>query len=279
MFIRAITGIVVALAVLYSIFYLHTYYVAGFAGVVFLLGIFEWSNLMGFEKLSSKAINSIAFIGIAALIYFAIVFQYIKLFSFLYFALVWWLLAVVLTFIYPKSKQVLSIKFVSFIAGVLTILPACFSIIYILDSSVLGRGWLLFLLLVIWGADTGAYFVGKAFGSKKLSENISPGKTWEGVLGGFLTALLLTVALFAARLMFPKSASFIPECSLVKMLTLSFIITFFALIGDLQESIFKRIRGVKDSGNLLPGHGGILDRIDSLTAAAPMFLVAFAFLY
>jgi phosphatidate cytidylyltransferase len=127
-----------------------------------------------------------------------------------------------------------------------------------------GPGYVLFLLLLIWVADIGAYFAGRHWGQRKLAPVISPGKTWEGVWGA--TAAALAFALLGAAVLGigTRWPWFVAIC----MVTVG-----FSIIGDLFESMIKRQRGVKDSGSLLPGHGGVLDRIDSLTAAAPVFLL------
>jgi phosphatidate cytidylyltransferase len=116
------------------------------------------------------------------------------------------------------------------------------------------------MLIIVWAADIGAYFSGKRFGRVKLAPSISPGKTWEGVAGGLLAVLLLVVG----RGYWAGSdlAVLVPFCLAVAMIS---------VVGDLTVSIFKRNAGVKDSGSLFPGHGGLLDRIDSVTAAAPLF--------
>ena len=126
-----------------------------------------------------------------------------------------------------------------------------------------GSWLILLLLLIVWAADTGAYFSGKAFGKKKLAPSISPGKTQAGLLGGLIAAPL--VALVAANLM-P-----IETIEPVRLVLLSLVTTLVSVGGDLMISLHKRTSGFKDSGNLLPGHGGILDRLDSLLAAAPFF--------
>jgi phosphatidate cytidylyltransferase len=122
------------------------------------------------------------------------------------------------------------------------------------------------MLLIVWIADIGAYFVGKGFGRVKLAPAISPGKTWEGVLGG-LTAVVLLAAIGSPTLGI-GIAVLVPFCLAVSMLS---------VVGDLTVSMFKRAAGVKDSGSIFPGHGGLLDRMDSVTAAAPLF--AFALRY
>jgi phosphatidate cytidylyltransferase len=119
---------------------------------------------------------------------------------------------------------------------------------------------LLFVLVIVWVADIGAYFTGKRFGKVKLAPKISPGKTWEGVFGGLLAVAVL--ALVRARWL---------EIDIVVLLPFCLAVAIISIVGDLTVSMFKRNAGVKDSGRLFPGHGGVLDRIDSVTAAAPLF--------
>ena len=110
-------------------------------------------------------------------------------------------------------------------------------------------------------ADTAAYFFGRAFGKRKLAPKVSPGKSWEGVFGGLLASLLVTLGVGLYR-------DWLPSELLLAMLGAA-VVVLISVVGDLTESMFKRQAGVKDSSNLLPGHGGVLDRIDSLTAAMP----------
>ena len=117
-------------------------------------------------------------------------------------------------------------------------------------------------MLLVVAADIGAYFAGRQFGRNKLAPRVSPGKTWEGVLGGVAGAAIVAavgVTLF--------------EVPIGPFIGLSLVTVLASVVGDLTESLFKRHAGVKDSGSLLPGHGGVLDRVDSVTAAAPIFLV------
>lgn len=123
---------------------------------------------------------------------------------------------------------------------------------------------LLALLVVVWIADTAAYFSGRRFGRRKLAPLVSPGKTWEGVAGAFLGVILYFMALAAARL------PILPELLRWPVLAVFLGMTALGIVGDLFESWMKREAGVKDSGTLLPGHGGVLDRIDALTSSLPL---------
>ena len=125
----------------------------------------------------------------------------------------------------------------------------------------------MFALLIVWVADIGAYFVGKGFGRVKLAPQISPGKTWEGVLGGLAAVLIL--AAIGSPVLDIDIAVLVPFCLAVAMIS---------IVGDLTVSMFKRNAGVKDSGSLFPGHGGILDRIDSVSSAAPLFALAMSWI-
>jgi phosphatidate cytidylyltransferase len=129
-------------------------------------------------------------------------------------------------------------------------------------------GLLLALMAIVWVADTAAYFAGRRFGKRKLAPSISPGKTWEGVYGALIAVALYALALlpFAARAGY--SGALLPAAA-TAWVVLVLLLAAVSIVGDLFESQLKRQRGVKDSGKLLPGHGGILDRIDALVAALP----------
>ena len=129
------------------------------------------------------------------------------------------------------------------------------------------RSWaLMFILLWVWAADTGAYFAGRAFGKHKLAPLVSPGKTIEGLLGGVALALAVVAGVYAAGLL---------EAQLWSLMLVALFTVLASALGDLFESMVKRERGFKDSGTILPGHGGMLDRIDSVTAAMPIALAGF----
>jgi phosphatidate cytidylyltransferase len=153
------------------------------------------------------------------------------------------------------------------VAGLLVIVPMWLGVALIHADP--GPAYVLVLMLLVWGADTGAYFAGRAFGRHKLAPHVSPGKSWEGVAGGM--AMTVAVAAMASWLLHPMMGA--PLFILLSLVTVA-----FSILGDLQESMFKRIVDLKDSGGLLPGHGGVLDRIDSLTAASPVFALGVAWL-
>ena len=145
--------------------------------------------------------------------------------------------------------------------GLVLISAAVTAIFAVWDSS---PWWLMYLFLLVWGADSGAYFVGRKLGKKKLAPDVSPNKSTEGLYGGLITAMIIVVVVEVLYL----------DLSLAEhilFLILSVVTVFSSVLGDLFESMIKRRAGIKDSGRILPGHGGVLDRIDSLLAAAPIF--------
>ena len=148
--------------------------------------------------------------------------------------------------------------------GLFALVPAWLAL-SILHGMVDSGPWqVMFLLVLVWSADSGAYVAGRKFGAHKLALRISPGKTWEGVLGGMLFAVVPAVL---AGLYWYEGTGPLAVFLVVCLFTVA-----FSIVGDLLESLLKRQAHVKDSGRLLPGHGGILDRIDSLTAAAPVYV-------
>jgi len=162
----------------------------------------------------------------------------------------------------PGAQPDDSYRAVSFCTAIISITTGWFAISWIRMQP--EGSWLILLwLLIVWAADTGAYFAGKTFGKNKLAPRISPGKTREGLLGGLITAPL--IALLAASLM--PISNIYPA----RLVLLSLVTALVSVGGDLLISLHKRTSGFKDSSNLLPGHGGILDRVDSLIASAPFF--------
>lgn len=221
-------------------------------GLLVLAGAWEWS---GFLQLGTTAgrISYVALIaGVIAVMSFVIPEQIDLL---LIAACGWWLVAFVWTFFFPTPIPAA----VRWVCGVLVLVPLFMALqsLYQLDPVLL-----LFSLLIVWAADIGAYFVGRKFGRVKLAPSISPGKTWEGVFGGLAAVVVLTLVWAHFR-----------ELGVAVLLPFCLGVAALSIVGDLTVSMFKRTAGVKDSGKLFPGHGGVLDRIDSVSAAAPLFVI------
>lgn len=152
----------------------------------------------------------------------------------------------------------------SLVIGLLILLPAWQALVQ-LKQWPQGNWLIVAVMVLVWAADIGAYFSGKALGRRKLAPQVSPGKSWEGLVGGLITSLLITLAVGLYRGWSPRE--------LVLALLGAAVVVVISVVGDLTESMFKRSSGIKDSSQLLPGHGGVMDRIDSLTAAVPVFTV------
>ena len=173
-------------------------------------------------------------------------------------AAAWWLVALAWLALAPQRVQGWSAA----LAGLLSLVPAGIALAELRLTPVIGAALTLFAVVQIVAADTGAFFAGRRFGRILLAPRVSPGKTWEGVFGGLLLAALVAWA-GAAWFGLPVA----------RMLVAGVVAAAFSIVGDLTESMFKRHAGVKDSGSIFPGHGGVLDRIDSITAGAPLLLL------
>ena len=228
---------------------------------VALLAGFEWALLGGITKTFYRIVFTTL---LTVQIWFMTEYLADYLYLFIYFSVLLWLgLYFWLKKIVPlNSGPVLSpIKLIS----ACIIVPAAVYAMYVLHQVESGPKWLLYGLVLVWVADIGAYFAGKKFGHTKLAEHISPGKTKEGLWGAIgATSLYSLLAAFYFE---------IDNMQIILLLLLSLTLTLISVTGDLYESYLKIECGIKDSGHILPGHGGILDRIDSVLAAMPMFIV------
>ena len=174
---------------------------------------------------------------------------------------VWWLW-VASQIIMQKPSRFFTVQNSMFVAGIgVLIFTTCFAALSFLRGQ--SQNWVMTLLLIVWLADTAAYFSGRQFGKRLLAPKISPKKTWEGACGALITVFLSILWmgwLCGLKLLLVFYLSLLGSCTVI-----------ISIVGDLFESLLKRKVGVKDSGQLLPGHGGLLDRMDSLLAAAPFF--------
>lgn len=256
---RVVTALILAPLTIWAIIALP---VGGFAllfGVITLLGAWEWGRIVGLQ--SARQLLFPAAIAIVLGTLYRHLDNHLLINVVAASALAWWLVALLQVVTFPASERFwVRSAWSRAVAGLLILAPAWLAMVLIHQR--LGAGYILLLLFLIWGADTGAYFAGRAFGRRKLAPKVSPGKSWEGVYG----ALLSTVVLALAGYYWLE-----PSLGLLPFLLLCLLVVMVSILGDLTESLFKRITHIKDSGGLLPGHGGILDRIDSLTAAAPVF--------
>ncbi|MGC9401010.1 phosphatidate cytidylyltransferase [Vibrio genomosp. F10] len=274
---RIITALILAPLVILGIFELPlSLFVIAIAAVTGI-GFWEWTQ---FVEHKSRLRALVPSLFIAALSFVVIAFDAKSLNALLpthYFVLAlgsaWWLYASALAITYPRSSQSWQASnFLRHAFGLLTLLPFLWSILILRAQGIetdvyYGAKLVLFVCLIVWAADSGAYFAGRAFGRRKMAPSVSPNKTIEGLVGGIITAII--VGWFTAQwfgIEFTSSAS---------MVVITLITVIISVLGDLVESMFKRVSGIKDSSNIIPGHGGVLDRIDSLTAAFPVF----AFLY
>ena len=177
---------------------------------------------------------------------------------------IWWLLAMLWLKHYNfASDHDTHARVFKLAAGTLAVIPAWCALAVIHAQQPYGSRWLMLALAIVWAADTGAYFVGRKFGKRKLSPRISPNKTVEGMVGGAVAGMVVAVA---AAPLAGATLQQLPAVALVAACTVG-----FSVVGDLFESLLKRHVGAKDSGDLIPGHGGVLDRIDSVLAALPVF--------
>ncbi|MGJ8582303.1 MAG: phosphatidate cytidylyltransferase [Psychromonas sp.] len=277
---RIITALVLAPLAIAAIFFLPLNFFILFATVIFLLASKEWAGFVS-KAPSSKIIYIFAFVLGSSLFFMPaehiwveqVLNPYISLG--LSVAAVWWCIALLMVISYPVSASLWkSSRVIKAVFGLLTLVPFFWGLVVLRSVNMdidfyYGSQLVMYVFLLVWAADSGAYFAGRQFGKRKLAPNVSPGKTIEGLLGGLVSAAI--VAYFASQYFA------IADDKLTLFFVASIVTTLVSALGDLTESIFKREAGLKDSSNLLPGHGGILDRIDSLTAAVPVFALIYIY--
>jgi len=254
---RIMTALISLVLISVVFFVLPPQYAEWLMGLLLVIGAWEWSGFLG----GTSSLLRVAYTGAIAVCLALIYFVFPELTApLLQIACVWWFIAFFWNLRFPTAIPMP----VRWICGFLVIVPLFAALILLYR---LGLEYLIFTLIIVWAADAGAYFAGKMFGRVKLAPAISPGKTWEGVIGGLLLVGGLAVAAGVSRDL--SIAVFLPFCLAVAAIS---------IVGDLTVSMFKRTAGVKDSGSLFPGHGGVLDRIDSVAAAAPMFALGLGWL-
>ncbi|WP_163932992.1 phosphatidate cytidylyltransferase [Paraferrimonas sp. SM1919] len=276
---RIMTALVLLPAFMALIFLAPQWLFVATLFAIFCLAAKEWGNLIqpGCTATQISFVITLALLMIATL-YLVPLQQFwysdqlnITLQAILMLAGLWWLVAIVMVITYPKGTDYWKDShFSKSLFGQLTLFPAfiAFVILHSVpnNQSDYFGGWLILApLLMVWLADTGAYFVGKAMGKTKLMPKVSPGKTIEGFAGGLLFAVVGASVY----------GHYVLDVEWPVMILIAVVTTVISAFGDLLESLFKRNAGIKDSGNILPGHGGVLDRIDSMTAAIPVFALLY----
>ncbi len=259
---RVITAVILIAAFLGTLFFAAPPVFCIFTEIVVLWGAWEWGRMMGIQKTGYRLFYVLFLFSVMQAIFFVSV-PMVLCEYFFYVSFFFWLLMVPLVALYPRALFWKKSVLCQAAMGLFVLVPCWFAINFLRVVNLNGQYLLLYLFVLIWSADTAAYFIGKKWGKKPLASQVSPGKTWVGVYGGISMALIVTAATLA---WFGVPYSMWPYT-----LALTLVTVLFSVLGDLFESMVKRSEGLKDSGSLLPGHGGLLDRVDSLTAAAPIF--------
>ncbi len=223
-----------------------------------LLGAWEWAGFIRAPSASGgnvpTRVGYVLVIAVLLLAGWSYVLESAWMRPVMIIAVAWWFVAFVWMLVAPDRVNAVTAA----VAGVLALVPCWLALVHFSLSTTPHYGWVLFTLALVWAADTGAYFAGRFLGKVPLAPRVSPKKTWEGVIGGLLVSG--AVAAIGGAWLGVSGYPFVSLCVAVAAIS---------VVGDLAESMLKRAAGLKDSGSLFPGHGGVLDRIDSVTAAAP----------
>lgn len=254
---RFITALVALIILLVVFFRLPQAAAVGLLGVFTVAAAWEWGGFIGHEATAARLAFTLCVAALITWLGMVIPFE-LPVLPVLYVALLWWCLALSLVLRYPLHLPLIW----RLPCGLLVLLPSWVAMLTLLRRPEGGPDLLLLALAVIWAADIGAYFVGRYFGQRRLAPKVSPGKTWEGVAGGL-----------AATALVASAGAWLLGLPIISVGLISVASAGLSIIGDLTVSIFKRSAGLKDSGTLFPGHGGVLDRIDSVAAAMPLFVV------
>lgn len=260
---RVLTAIPLAALMIWLIFFQPTsslFYALLFIG---LIGGWEWSRLSGVKSFAVRALFAVFIVVMIVLLVQSQNQQ--SFYLLMSISLVWWLINILKMLPQQVAEASDLFSLHKLLVGFIVLVPPVLALLSIHQFEQ-GAAWLFYSMSLVWVADIGAYFSGKRFGNIKLAPAISPGKTREGFYGALIATSLYTLA---AAVYFELSI-----IQIIVFLIISLLATILSVAGDLFISLYKRERGVKDSGNILPGHGGILDRIDSLTSTAPFFALA-----
>ena len=274
---RIITALILAPLVILGIFKLPLIGFIIALTAITLLGFWEWTQFTESKSRIAALVQAVVVTGLSFLFISPDAVSLNQLaaphYTVLALGFVWWIIASTMAITYPKTTNLWQgSKALRHVFGFLTLIPFLWSVIILRASDISvdpyhGAKLVLYVCFLVWAADSGAYFAGKSMGKRKMAPHVSPNKTIEGLIGGIIAALIVGW-LFAGWFD-------IQFTSPVHMVIITLITVVISVLGDLVESMFKRVSGIKDSSNIIPGHGGILDRIDSLTAAFPVFALLY----
>ncbi|MEL6868690.1 MAG: phosphatidate cytidylyltransferase [Pseudomonadota bacterium] len=260
---RIISAVIAVIVILLLLFVMPAAYLSYVVAVVFLGAGWEWSALARMHRAPIRLAFALGVVALCLLVNITLTDTLFR--AVLIAAGLWWLAAFVLVIRYPLRVPAALVA----LGAPLTLVPAYIGITALARFPVhelyAGSGLLLFVLVVIWGADVGGYFAGRFLGKRKLAVKVSPNKTWAGVFGGL--ALSAVIGGVGSVLFDFPATRLVPLCIATGAIS---------VLGDLLISLFKREAGLKDSGVLFPGHGGLLDRLDSISAGLPLFVAGVA---
>lgn len=265
---RVVTAVVLVPVVVYGVLWLPSVYFGLLMAVFVLAGAWEWADLSGYRMPARVAYVTVLALLLVSAAYAAA--QPERTRWILSAGVLFWIAAFVWVARYQSGRAtpLLESRGALSVTGVLVLVPAWVGLYALHRGGSGGPELVLLLMLLVWSADVGAFFAGRRFGRRKLAARVSPGKTVEGVMGGVALAAVVLAAYATFRVGAPGWAA--------GLMVLGVATVLASVLGDLLESLVKRRAGRKDSGLLVPGHGGALDRIDSLTAAAPVFAFGLA---
>jgi phosphatidate cytidylyltransferase len=259
---RVFTAVVLAAALLAILLWLPEWATVAVVTLIVLFGAWEWSAFLRLPGPGPR-VGYVLLVGMLLWLVWRFSTDPARRDLVLVLAVLWWLLALAWIVFAPRRVS----PWAAASAGVLALVPSWLALVRLRLILPDGAQWVLFALVLVWVADIGAFFFGRLFGRIRLAPTVSPGKTWEGLLGGVAVSML--VAIIGSRWFQVPLAAFLPLCLAA---------VGFSVVGDLTESLLKRFAGMKDSGSIFPGHGGVMDRIDSLTGAAPVLLLGLSLL-
>lgn len=278
---RIVTAIILLIGLIAASTLMSPFSFSILAGVIVLLAGWEWGGFIGLENLTTKISYLISLILMMVGCFFLLeltpqaeALRLDRAITLSVMGLIYWMCAAFLVLNYPAQNKLWNNESKIATMGIFSLLPTWVGVTqlkYLEPDGIL----VLALIILVAAVDVGAYFTGMNLGKTKLAPELSPNKTWEGVWGGFGLCVVATL-IFATALNYSLFSVGLIE--IIALIFMSLLVTFFSVTGDLVESMLKRNRQIKDSGKILPGHGGVLDRVDGLLAATPVFVLVMTYL-